>query len=603
MKKMFLILMTALVLLSTSFTAMASKIEYFYDGEWHEYVGNTMKLKVNGEEIKGEMPPIIFSDRSVVPAREVFEALGAEVSWNADNQLVSVSYEETTVKLIINSKIAKINSKDVTMEIPAKLINGKTMIPARFVGENIGMEVDFDSKTDTVIINNKEETIENEKDNDEETDSGLNSEDKEDDKNSSSDLKDENVGSGGETELKNITYKKYEIDEKNKLLTIFLKAEEEVKFSHFVLKEPERIVIDVLDSSFVEIPKDITIERGNIDKIRFGKQTNSARIVIDVSEDIGYTAKYDNEEVVITIKMTSTEERKVDMLASAVYRKQGTIDCFESPFKILSAKLDKEKNLLLIYVDTDGKKGEEASKKVNSLYAKAIGYSESVETDDETEKTEKTEKSDETNEKDPVSDSDAKVRGLYTVSLKNSKIKFNVSGEKMLIVKPEIEPLKKSVMLDAGHGGNDPGAIHTDEDGNVLLKEKDLNLSVTLKVKELLEKEGVLVNLTRDEDIYVDFLKVGSIANSIGSTLFVSIHTNSFTNPAVNGIEVYGYLDGGTVSNGMSSEQLSKNILDAMITETEAYDRGVRDGKNLAVVNSTKAPAALVEIGFITNDI
>ena len=557
MKKLFFAFTIILIMFSAVFTAGSEEVKYFYDNEWHEYVGNTMSLKINGEEVKGEMPPIIFSDRSVVPAREVFEELGAVVVWNAENETVSVNYEGTSVRLIINSRIAKVNSVDVTMEIPAKLINGKTMIPARFVGEKLGMEVDFDSKTDTIIINN----IPNE------TEEPTPPEKQEPLETEPPQATDEPI------EMAEVKFLDFEIDEEDKVLKLTLETDEKLKFSHFVLEKPDRIVIDCINGLFSKIPEELVIEKGNVDKIRFGNQTASARIVVDISENIGYNVDSSDDEIVITIKMTSTEERKVDMLSSAVYRKQGTIDYFESPYNIINVSLSAEKKTLLVTVDTENKRGEDASKSVNTLYANAIGFTQKEE-----------------------------GIGEYTISLKTSKVRFNVAGEKMVYVKPEIEPLAKSVMLDAGHGGNDPGAVYIDEDGNVLVKEKDLNLSVTLMVKELLEDEGVEVNLIREEDIYVDYLKVGSIANSVGSTLFVSIHTNSFTNTEVHGIEVYGYLTGGTVSNGMSSEQLSKNLLNGLLEETDAADRGVRDGKNLAVINSTKVPAALVEIGFITNE-
>lgn len=541
MKRLFLffliLIMTACACISL---ALADNISYYYDGAWHPYVGNVMKLTVNGKAVSGEMPPIIFSDRSVVPAREVFQMLGADVLWNERSETVTISYLNTVIKLVINSKTAKINSKEVEMEIPAKLINGKTMIPARFVAENLGMEVGFDTKTDTIIINNKPEST-----------------------------KEPEAEKNGEVA---VLYEKYETNAENLSMSIRLKTDKKAETNAFVLTEPSRIVVDVLSGSFASLPSEIEVGKGNVNKIRFGNQKDSARIVVDISENLGYNVKCEENYVIIEIKMSSVEEKKTDILSTATYRKQGTIDAFESPYEILNTELLTSENKLKITVNTNGETGENSSKAVNTLYAEAIAF----------EQTEKEE-------------------GKFIISLKNSKVRFNVSGEKIVYIKSEIAPLKKSVMLDAGHGGSDPGAVYTDENGNVMLKEKDLNLAVTLKVKDILEKNGVEVNLIRSEDIYVDFLKVGSIANSVGSTLFVSIHTNSFTNTEVNGIEVYGYLSGGTVSNGMSSEQLSNNLLNGLIDETGANNRGVRDGKSLAVVNSTKAPAALVEIGFITN--
>ncbi|MBQ9914906.1 MAG: N-acetylmuramoyl-L-alanine amidase, partial [Clostridia bacterium] len=162
--------------------------------------------------------------------------------------------------------------------------------------------------------------------------------------------------------------------------------------------------------------------------------------------------------------------------------------------------------------------------------------------------------------------------------------------------------LKRSVMLDAGHGGVDGGAVSYHEDGSIKAKEKDFNLDVALRAQKLLEAEGVDVHMIRTEDVYVDFLRVGGIANDAGTSLFVSVHTNSATVPTAHGIETYGYLDAGTVSNGMTSKRLSEILLEELIEETGAHERGVKDGKTLAVINSTKMPATLIEIGFISNE-
>lgn len=556
--KRLISLVVILILVLTMHQTYASGMEIFYDDAWHTYEGNIMELMVNGEKVKGEMPPIIFSDRSLVPAREVFEALGAKVTWIADSEMVVVSYNTSTIKLIIDSRIARVNGEAVTMEIASKLINGKTMIPARFVGENLDMEVDFDSGTDTIIINNKKEPFEPAT---EETE-----------KPSDAPNEDETQSDKEEVELSKLELLDVVISEEDKELLISLEAEKSIKTDDFLLTEPVRIVVDVLGASFDSIPQEEKIEKGNICGVRFGNQSSSARIVVDIEEDLGYDINIDENKIEIIVKMSSIEESKSDLLATAVYRKQGTIDYFESPFEIIDIDLIEKEKKLEITVNVGDKKGEDAAKKVDTLYSSALGYAQ-----------------------------ESEGVGIFTLSLKTTKISPSISGTKTLYIKSEIEPFAKSVMLDAGHGGSDPGAIYTNEDGKIEVMEKDLNLSVTLKVKEILEDEGVEVSLIRDNDIYVDFQKVGSISNSVGSTLFVSIHTNSVENPDINGVEVYGYLSGGAVINGMSSSQLSNNLLEAILDKTDAYSRGVRDGKNLAVIKTTSVPAALVEIGFITN--
>ena len=154
-KKVFLsVLLLLMMLFQTAVSVSAAVKEYYYDNAWHAYNGNEFKLSVNGKNLQTSMPPIVFEGYSVVPAREVFESLGAVVDWDGKNRIVKVSYGEKKVLLTIDSTSASVNGRTVTMPIAAKIINDKTMIPVRFVGEQLGWQVNFDSKTDTVEIQN-----------------------------------------------------------------------------------------------------------------------------------------------------------------------------------------------------------------------------------------------------------------------------------------------------------------------------------------------------------------------------------------------------------------------------------------------------------------
>ena len=91
------------------------------------------------------------------------------------------------------------------------------------------------------------------------------------------------------------------------------------------------------------------------------------------------------------------------------------------------------------------------------------------------------------------------------------------------------------VFLDAGHGGKDPGAL-----GNGL-KEKDINLSVTLKVGNILKNHGVNVGYSRTTDVFLELADRASKANNFGADVFVSIHCNAFDDPSAKGVETYSY--------------------------------------------------------------
>jgi N-acetylmuramoyl-L-alanine amidase len=145
------------------------------------------------------------------------------------------------------------------------------------------------------------------------------------------------------------------------------------------------------------------------------------------------------------------------------------------------------------------------------------------------------------------------------------------------------------ICIDPGHGGADPGAI-----GPTGLREKDVNLAVGLKLAELL-KPIAEVKLTRTTDIAVSLKDRAAIANSWGADYFISVHSNSFTDRKVGGVETWAYAPGG---NG---EKLAKAVQAELVKVTGLANRGVKFNSKFAVLRDTKAPAILTETGFISN--
>ncbi len=155
MKRLFCIYLMLITFTLTCVTTYAQGITLTYDGVTKKYTGNIYKLYVNNELVTSDIPPIIINDRSLVPVRAIFEKLGAEVSWDAKNKKVSVSYIGNQVELKINDDNAIINGNKVKMEVPAKIINDRTMVPLRFVGEQLKMEVGWHADKGEITISNK----------------------------------------------------------------------------------------------------------------------------------------------------------------------------------------------------------------------------------------------------------------------------------------------------------------------------------------------------------------------------------------------------------------------------------------------------------------
>ncbi|MCL2699285.1 MAG: N-acetylmuramoyl-L-alanine amidase family protein [Defluviitaleaceae bacterium] len=126
----------------------------FYDGATHTYVAPRTTLQVNGRTLTGlPMPPIILEDRTLVPARETFEALGAAVIWQHETREVYIGFGGRLVVFQIDNPLADVDGVRRVMDVPPKIINDKTMIPVRFASEALGFEVDWDGATRTVFVN------------------------------------------------------------------------------------------------------------------------------------------------------------------------------------------------------------------------------------------------------------------------------------------------------------------------------------------------------------------------------------------------------------------------------------------------------------------
>ena len=145
------------------------------------------------------------------------------------------------------------------------------------------------------------------------------------------------------------------------------------------------------------------------------------------------------------------------------------------------------------------------------------------------------------------------------------------------------------VFLDAGHGGKDPGAL-----GNGLM-EKDINLAVTLKVGQILTNHGVIVSYSRTTDVFIELADRTAMANNFGADVFVSLHCNAFHDSSAQGVETYSYPGSAKGTN------LARAIQDSIVSSgVYTRDRGTKTA-NYAVLRLTNMPAALVEMGFITN--
>lgn len=147
-----------------------------------------------------------------------------------------------------------------------------------------------------------------------------------------------------------------------------------------------------------------------------------------------------------------------------------------------------------------------------------------------------------------------------------------------------------SIMLDAGHGGQDPGAVYKGR------QEKNDNFKLALAVGEILKNKGIDISYTRTGDVYQTPFEKAQLANQAGVDYFISFHRNSSPKEnQYNGAEVLIYDKSGI------KYQMAENILGAL-GEVGFREIGVKERPGLVVLRRTRMPALLIETGFINSE-
>lgn len=145
----------------------------------------------------------------------------------------------------------------------------------------------------------------------------------------------------------------------------------------------------------------------------------------------------------------------------------------------------------------------------------------------------------------------------------------------------------KQIVIDAGHGGTDPGAMRDE------VLEKQLTLDIAKLVARNLEAQGANVYMTREDDTFISLNDRVEFSNAKEPDIFVSIHINASENEAVNGLETHYYKE--------DSLEFAKQIHKALILNINENNRGIFKSR-FYVVRHTTAPSVLLELGFISNE-
>jgi len=355
-------------------------------------------------------------------------------------------------------------------------------------------------------------------------------------------------------------------------------------YRNFTLVDPNRIVIDIPEAKAPNKQQSIDVNGEIIKSIRYAKfDSKTARIVIDTNKNVEYDIEEKKGQLVLTIK-------------DPVYEDSGNENITLSMGKLTYYNKGDR-----VYVTLDGVKLTEGGETLKKFYTEEYKGNKYTLTF--------------SNDIADLSSNTVKINDKYleSIEIRNNKssgttsIIFNakkefkyfpiyrgdVNNTAINILKPASKS-DKLVVIDAGHGGSEPGAIY----GN--LYEKDLNLDIALKLNELLKSKGVKTYMIRQDDSYVGLYERAYIANNLNAALFLSVHNNAMDDRSYAGtMTLYYSKSSGSGFNGYKFAQIvQRNLLSKLGT----IDRSVRERPNLVVLKATAMPSALAEVAFMTNE-
>jgi len=542
-KKVLFISVIVVMMSMLLFSLSASAEQIYYNDEYHYYDGGVIKLKVNGKPIENlPMYPVIINDYTMVPVREVFEALGSQVLWHDDTCQVEVIDNGVSVLVKIGDRNTYIDGVLVPISEPQPLpmligqspAGLKSMVPVRFIAEKLGYEVDWDGETRTVFLNR----------NGNENDDAIGDIDYDDVV-----IPNEEGIFGSPYAVANGMYDYIYIPSKVAASPVV------TRYSN-----PDRVVLDFSNAKFDHVGGSVIVSGNCVEQVRYSNHiTGVARVVLDVKSKTQVSVFPDKNGTLIRATSSVNEAVMYDAVAGRVYFDKtyaGTGKKVTNGYSVTFTNLKLENQTISVgdgFIDLITIVNTQAGCVVTVTGNENIVYT--------------------------------AEKGFYG---SNSPIVEETpsfgNGE------------GKIVVIDAGHGGSDPGALGRNSSGSIVARESEINLAIALLVGEKLKNSGVKVIYTRDSDVYVKLKDRAEISNNAECDMFVSIHCNSIENSAIKGTQVYYH----PVSE--LGTKLAKNIYNKVLENTPLDPKGTQNGSHLYVIRTTTSPAVLVETAFISNE-
>lgn len=640
-KKLLLTTLALGLLGATTVYGEQVKMDLFYNGKHHAYAAKEVKIEIDGKEmVPKDMPAVIIDGRTMLPMRQIAQELGCEVNWNEAAKQIYVMRGSDIIVFTVDSKTGYENGKEFTMDVPATIVNDRTMLPVRALADALHLNIKWDDPNRIVSIQSGDTVVKDEPKAPESgqttagTLTGIQTPSAKDADQTFTIQADGPMGRYEKTFVddQKIVLDFYgaksslpgEITKTNSdIVTGIRTATHENNGDSFT-----RVVFDLSGKKDYEVTqsadkKNITISFGKttVDKISAVHSQNKDIITIGGTGSFGASVAMtaDPQKIIVTIpncqsnlsdKINTADlqyvlEGKVDTskgntvelvlavedLVQYSYREENQNLILEIyPTTLKNMRYDKNANVLFLdkkdKIDTGSVKFEDHyldgyfDVTLPGDYESDYGYGTYDVKGTVVENIEVSTKGGNTTfrfQQNRISTYEVTDEGdSYAIRVKNPK-----------------EVYDKVLLLDAGHGGKDPGTS-----GNGM-QEKNLTLTIAQKIEQKLQGSGIKVYMTRDSDVYPENSTRAQTANDIAD-LMVSIHINSGPETA-NGTETLYQVHANDSSSRLTSKQLAEILQANMISATGNTNRGAKLWTDVLILNRTTVPAVIVEVIFITN--
>ncbi|CAG7648766.1 N-acetylmuramoyl-L-alanine amidase [Paenibacillus allorhizosphaerae] len=519
----FIMLLMSILLLPTLANAAMPSVQLFMDGK----------------PLVAEVSPQIVGGNTIVPVRIIAESIGSKVAWEGKERKVTINKEQTSIQLFIDKKNAVVNDKQYLLETAPAIIEGNTMLPLRFVSEQLGVDVTWEEATRSVFLYKPKQDS---------TAQGNNA--------ANGSAQDGKPGSANAGETSG---QKDNVNDPSKDLAAGQTKDPSKDPSKDQPKDPSKDASK--DQPAFSTDPGTTVKAGD-------SPTDNK------TENAGTSGKPN------TMTPPATGGDKTvnpgESLVQAILL-QGDTVTIKTTDKTLKPKAFQLAEPYRIVIDVPKAKLDE------SLAAKVGPNKEGIvaEKNEQVSQIRYSLFSNEPSIVRIVIDLPKKYEFLMTDVQPTGEfsVKIGQTGQ----VKS-----KYRVVIDPGHGGTDTGAISVTK-----RNEKDFVLPLATKVAALLQKESKIeVVMTRSNDTFIELSDRAGKANEIEADLFVSIHGNSATKENVSGTETYYYTP--------QSQEFANLMHKYLLEGTGFPDRKVKK-ESFHVIRNTTMPSVLLEIGFLSN--